>query len=174
MMIMGPVMSSEQKQLDQQPDLSIQTMVNGHVKRVPGRDPMFGWKPGDPSVILLVDDDPRVRASLPRVLRLWGWDCITANDGLDALERILHTPEIALVISDVDMPRLSGPGLVEWLVHRKPEIPAILITGCHLDESQRAKIPMDVPVLQKPVYPEVLQDCLQNMLMLRPEASVSP
>lgn len=134
---------------------------------------MFGWKPGDPCVILVVDDDPRVRASLPRVLRLWGWDCITANDGLDALERILHTPEIALVISDVDMPRLSGPGLVEWLVHRKPEIPAILISGCHLDESQRARIPMDVPVLQKPVYPEVLREHLQQLLMLRPEAAAS-
>lgn len=123
--------------------------------------------------ILVVDDDPRIRASLPRILRGWGWDTITASDGLDALERIQHSPEIGLVISDVDMPRLSGPGLIEWLSHRRPEIPAILISGCDLDESQRAKIPMDVPVLVKPVYPEILRARLQQMLFSQPEAVAS-
>jgi len=57
--------------------------------------------------ILLVDDDPAVRAVPGLFLRKWGYDVIEAADGEQALQ-ILQRERIGLVISDWVMPNLSG------------------------------------------------------------------
>jgi sigma-B regulation protein RsbU (phosphoserine phosphatase) len=57
--------------------------------------------------ILLVDDDPTVRAIPGLFLRKWGYDVIEAGDGAHALE-ILDREPIGLVISDWVMPNVSG------------------------------------------------------------------
>jgi sigma-B regulation protein RsbU (phosphoserine phosphatase) len=57
--------------------------------------------------ILLVDDDPTVRAIPGLFLRKWGYDVIEASDGQQALD-ILSREKIGLVISDWVMPNLTG------------------------------------------------------------------
>ncbi len=80
--------------------------------------------------ILVVDDDPLIRKSLVAFLERNDWSVSTAAHGADALARLDEDGEFDLVLSDVDMPRLDGLGLLERLRERKPDLPVIMITGC--------------------------------------------
>jgi DNA-binding response OmpR family regulator len=64
--------------------------------------------------ILVADDDAILRELVTAWLMLAGHDCVEATDGLEALAALRADPEapVDLVICDVMMPRLDGPGLV--------------------------------------------------------------
>jgi len=80
--------------------------------------------------VLLVDDEPSVRAVPERLLAKKGFKVITADDGNQALEVISrHHDEIDLIISDLTMPNLTGKGLCAELRRRKIAIPVILCSG---------------------------------------------
>lgn len=67
--------------------------------------------------ILVVEDDPNIRASLLEILSLAGYESSSAKDGKEGLNAILEsTPD--LVICDVSMPELSGFELLESINHR--------------------------------------------------------
>jgi chemosensory pili system protein ChpA (sensor histidine kinase/response regulator) len=57
--------------------------------------------------ILVVDDDPSIRESAGIVLESEGYEVLTASDGLDGL-RALSKSLPDLIISDLNMPRMSG------------------------------------------------------------------
>lgn len=84
------------------------------------------------SNLLLVDDDGDLVETLAEVLRLSGHDVRTASDGEEGL-RVLHdAPLPDVVVLDVDMPVLSGPGMAhEMLLHDAGEerIPVMLVSG---------------------------------------------
>lgn len=84
--------------------------------------------PLDP--ILVVDDEPAVRALFVRALRAAGYQTLEAADGQAALE-VLEQRRVALVLSDSTMPRLDGPGLIRVLRERESTrtLPIILITA---------------------------------------------
>ena len=66
---------------------------------------------GDGELVLLAEDDPSVRRLAVRALEQHGYRVLAACDGeeaLDAFER--HADEIALVVSDLAMPRRNGRG----------------------------------------------------------------
>ena len=62
--------------------------------------------------ILVADDSSSMRSALARFLRQAGFRVITANDGQDALDALLAKP-YDMVVSDWDMPRLSGLELLK-------------------------------------------------------------
>lgn len=70
--------------------------------------------PHQPRTVLVVDDSRMVRESLARTLAGKGYRVEKATDGQEALER-LQSGDIDLVVSDVEMPRLDGFGLVRRL-----------------------------------------------------------
>jgi CheY-like chemotaxis protein len=61
--------------------------------------------------VLVVDDNPGAREMVLRVLRRYGWQAEGAADGLEALARLLHG-EFDVIVSDFQMPRLDGLGLL--------------------------------------------------------------
>ncbi|MFM7228648.1 MAG: response regulator [Cyanobacteriota bacterium] len=67
-----------------------------------------------PRAVLVVDDSRMVRESLARALEGWGYRVEKAADGQEALER-LQDSGVELVVTDVEMPRLDGFGLVRRL-----------------------------------------------------------
>ncbi|HEX2122150.1 MAG TPA: response regulator [Thermoanaerobaculia bacterium] len=75
--------------------------------------------------ILVVDDDPAVRALLEIVGRRAGFAVDTAVDGLDALEQ-LRANEYVIVILDLMMPRVNGYDVVQQL-RSEPRRPAIVV-----------------------------------------------
>ena len=70
--------------------------------------------------LLLIDDDEALRRSLARVLGA-SFDVTQAADGVAALE-VLAASEFDVVVTDLEMPRLSGDGVVAWLRANRPAL----------------------------------------------------
>lgn len=58
--------------------------------------------------VLIVDDDPDIRQLLRITLEWDGYAVETVNDGVAALEVLLHTDETWIVLLDITMPRMTG------------------------------------------------------------------
>jgi two-component system response regulator HydG len=78
--------------------------------------------------ILVVDDDLAIRSALRDLLMLQGYDVDIAADGVMALERLSDLPPDC-VITDLDMPRMSGMQLLGALRERTEGLPAIVLTS---------------------------------------------
>ena len=78
--------------------------------------------------ILIVDDEAAIRNSLSRYFRLKGYEVETAEDGLDALEKLALKPW-QVVISDIMMPRMNGVELLRRIRREFPMTRVIMITG---------------------------------------------
>jgi PAS domain S-box-containing protein len=107
---------------------------------------------GGSETILVVEDDALLRASLRRVLSAFGYTVLIAEDGADALE--VYRAEghrIALVISDLVMPRMGGPQLYEALRREASPPRFVFVSGYGGEYSPpRAEGDRDVPFIQKP------------------------
>jgi CheY-like chemotaxis protein len=80
--------------------------------------------------ILLVDDEPTVRETMAMLLRGAGYDVTTAVHGLDALAQLkLTVPDI--VISDLNMPEMSGFDLIPLMRQNFPSIPIVAMSGVY-------------------------------------------
>jgi signal transduction histidine kinase/ActR/RegA family two-component response regulator len=91
----------------------------------PGDDPR-----GNGEVILLVEDEPLVRALGVRLLRRLGYTVLEAKDGDDALEVARPGTRVDLLLTDVMLPgQLTGPRLAEELVRRRPEVRVLFASG---------------------------------------------
>ena len=79
--------------------------------------------------ILIVDDDPLAGELAAAMLEDAGHDCVLAEDALAALESLTVNEEVGLVISDLNMPLVSGLDLYLELRGRGCAVPFILLTG---------------------------------------------
>lgn len=88
--------------------------------------------------ILTVDDSPSMRALLLHALSNHGFHVEQAEDGQAALEW-LSTNEVDLVITDINMPRLDGFGLIEQLREsaRHADRPILVLTTESSDEKKK-------------------------------------
>jgi signal transduction histidine kinase len=78
--------------------------------------------------ILLVEDDPRVRAATVGALEDLDYQPASCSSGAEAIE-LFDANEFDLVISDVIMPEMTGPELIRILKARKPEMAVLFVTG---------------------------------------------
>ena len=58
--------------------------------------------------ILVVDDSKTIRNLVAFVLKAEGFKVSTAEDGLDAMEKLYNLDPVDLIVSDVNMPRMDG------------------------------------------------------------------
>jgi CheY-like chemotaxis protein len=80
--------------------------------------------------VLLVEDEEIVRELSQRVLKLYGYRVVVASDGAEGLaaaER--HEGKIDLLVTDVVMPRVSGPELARRLAEKRPETRVLFLSG---------------------------------------------
>jgi two-component system response regulator PrrA len=87
---------------------------------------------GGPGGVLVVDDDPAIRRSLERGLRLSGFKVRTAEGGHEALAAIGQAPPDVLVL-DVSMPEMSGIEVCERLRGDGQDLPVLMLSA--LDET---------------------------------------
>lgn len=107
---------------------------------------------GQGSTILLVDDEQSVREVSTAVLRELNFHVITANDGTDALIRVVENRAVLRgVVTDLNMPHMDGLKLVRTLKHMLPGIPVLVCSG-RVDEKQAHELEAlgVVAVLHKP------------------------
>jgi two-component system cell cycle sensor histidine kinase/response regulator CckA len=102
--------------------------------------------------VLLVEDEDPVRKFGARALRNKGYKVIEAESGEAALDLIRNAAEkIDLLITDVVMPRLDGPGLVREVREIRSDIKVIFISGYAEDAfRQRLDSDSDIDFLPKP------------------------
>ena len=129
-----------------------------------------------PETILLVDDEPQVRAVIRDVLELNGYTVLEAGDAVEAakVEAGVAGP-IHLLLTDVMMPGLSGPDLARRLTPRRPRMKVIYMTAFSFVDIANQQIGLEpgVPILPKPFRIDVLtkkvRDVLAGPVRSRPE-----
>jgi CheY-like chemotaxis protein len=78
--------------------------------------------------VLVVDDEASIRESAAAILAFEGYEVHTAGDGLEGLQALGKSlPD--MIISDLDMPRMSGFEFLAVVRKRFPHIPTIAISG---------------------------------------------
>jgi putative nucleotidyltransferase with HDIG domain len=78
---------------------------------------------------MVVDDDAAVRKSIARVTEALGLAPLLAENGNEALALLQSEGEVPLIISDVNMPGLSGLGLLEEVHRRYPDTAVLMLSG---------------------------------------------
>ena len=116
--------------------------------------------------VLLVEDEASVRRLVARMLRDAGYEVIEAPDGAEALrlgrQQIEH---VAALVTDLDMPRLSGVDLARRLARQRPDLPVLFISG--LAPQSADDIPPGAGFLGKPFTREGLLEHLDRLIRPR-------
>jgi CheY-like chemotaxis protein len=81
--------------------------------------------------ILVVDDEPSVRESLAGFLKTAKYDVSTAENGFDALLQLRRAPSPDVIISDLNMPQMSGFEFLSVVRRRFPDIPVVAVSGAY-------------------------------------------
>ena len=80
--------------------------------------------------ILVVDDQPAVSGVIRMMLETQGYNVWTAGSGTEAIELFKqHQSEVTLLVTDVVMPEINGPELVDALLAAKPDLPVLYVSG---------------------------------------------
>jgi two-component system cell cycle sensor histidine kinase/response regulator CckA len=126
-------------------------------------------KPKEPELwgtgtVLLVEDEPMVRAVAERALTRHGYSVVTANNGEEALEILERGEEIALLITDVVMPAMDGPTMVREARKSRPNLPILFMSG-YAEEQLRKSIDLDnVAFLPKPFSVQELAEAARRAI----------
>ena len=115
---------------------------------------------------MVVDDEPSVRKLASAILTRGGYRTVTAGEGREGLKVFEEQRrEIKLVVSDLMMPQLDGPGMLRELRQLQPDIKCIIITG--LGEENRiaeAKAAGADLILNKPFSADQLLADVKQLL----------
>jgi CheY-like chemotaxis protein len=82
------------------------------------------------SLVLVVDDEASIRDSMSMLLQSAGYDVCSAANGFDALLQ-LGKVKSDIIISDLNMPQMSGFEFLSVVRRRFPEIPVIAVSGAY-------------------------------------------
>ncbi|MCB1563067.1 MAG: response regulator [Alphaproteobacteria bacterium] len=117
--------------------------------------------------VLLVEDQPHVADMLVNMLERLGYEAHACKTGLEALDVLRETPGAwDLVITDQNMPKMTGLELVVQAHLDFPELPFILLSGYSEEKLQELmeKHPAIKAILRKPVSKPVLAQTIKAVL----------
>ena len=115
-----------------------------------------------PWQVLIVDDDMDLREGVGDWLASEGFVVVTAEDGIEALDRI-EAARFDAIVCDLDMPRLRGIELVRRLRGRGHDLVVVLLSG-RFDLLASARDLGQVYALGKPFSPDRLLSTLREAL----------
>jgi FixJ family two-component response regulator len=114
-------------------------------------------------IISIVDDDDSVRAAMSSLVRSLGYKSCVFWSAQEFLTSPLH--DASCLITDVQMPGMSGLELQDELAVRRPDMPVILITAFPEERiRKRAEAAGAVAFFSKPVDGHALIECLNAAL----------
>ncbi|GEJ55902.1 PAS domain-containing protein [Anaeromyxobacter diazotrophicus] len=122
-----------------------------------------GTTRGGGETVLLVEDDGLVLEVNARALSALGYHVLPCRSGAEALERTrAHPAHIDLLVSDVVMPRMSGPALARALEALRPGLRTLFVSG--YAEELTAAAPTTAAFLPKPFTPRALAVKVREVL----------
>lgn len=114
--------------------------------------------------LLVVEDEPMVRAVAERALIRQGYTVETACDGEEALALIAEGRSYDLVVSDVVMPNMDGPAMARELRAQRPDMRILFMSG-YAEEQLRKSITIDkVAFLPKPFSVQQIAEAVRDAL----------
>jgi len=113
--------------------------------------------------ILLVEDDPGLRATIRRVLAQAGYKVIEASGGGEALAILDRRESISLLFTDLVLPDVSGFELRDRAVAARPGLQVLFMSG-YPEGVTPLRVPEGTPILEKPFTPAVLLMTLRHLL----------
>jgi len=118
------------------------------------------------ATILLVEDQAPVRGIVRRALAAAGYTVLEAGDGQEALRVVnRHAGPIDLVLTDVVMPTMNGPDLVQHVRALYTDVRVLYMSGYTDDAVIRSgAMNSDDPFLQKPFTPQVVMEKVRETL----------
>ena len=103
--------------------------------------------------LLVVDDEELIRQFNERVLEASGFEVVLANNGEEALMKLLQDTEqtIDVLLTDYHMPRVNGIDLIQRARSIRPDLHCVLVTG-YLEDAKRQRVEQvfKARILQKP------------------------
>jgi signal transduction histidine kinase/CheY-like chemotaxis protein len=119
--------------------------------------------------VLIIDDEPVVRHAMGDVLKMFGYDVITAENGQIGLELVAaYKDDLTLILLDIMMPVMSGYDTLIALRELNPSVPVILLSGYGKEEvGRRLKDIQFIHFLQKPVKISTLITKISQIDILR-------
>jgi two-component system, cell cycle sensor histidine kinase and response regulator CckA len=121
---------------------------------------------GSAATILLVEDEPALRASIRRLLLAEGYTVLEAEHGVTAL-RVLEgaaAGDVALVLTDLRMPVMDGRQLAAALARVRPNIPIVFMSGYTAQLMDMRLISPDLAFLPKPFRNDELLAAVRERL----------
>ncbi len=117
--------------------------------------------------LLIVDDNDSVRAVMGKMLERLGYDVLQCASGLEALDYLRENPdEINLILTDFNMPKMTGLEFVEEVFMDFPKMPFIILSG-YSEEKLKGVMqehPSIKAVLRKPISKETISHKLHDIL----------
>ncbi len=111
-------------------------------------------------LVLLVEDDDKVRDVVRKQLSALGCAVLEAESGHEAADMVENIPAIALVLSDIVMPGgMDGRALARFVRRFRPGLPVVLMSG-YADKAATGLEDSALPVLGKPFTQERLLEAL--------------
>jgi PAS domain S-box-containing protein len=134
------------------------------VEATPHRRSGAGWR--GRGTVLLVEDEEGVREVIGRMLEHLGFQVLTAEDGVAALELLDRSNgAVSAVLLDLSMPRMGGSETLKRIKSRQPDLPVVLMSG-YTEQEVAAKLLEEnggaAGFLQKPFLPEDLASVLRH------------
>lgn len=116
------------------------------------------------AAILFVDDEPCMRELMAMILNEEGYEVATAIDGFDGLVQLRNAiPD--LIISDLQMPRMSGVEFLSVVRHRFPAIPVLAISGSFdTEEFSPAGVMADAFYPKSRCHPDELMQTIHELM----------
>lgn len=115
--------------------------------------------------ILIVDDDPVIVRLIETILQEYGYDTVTAFDGIDAMLQIeRERPD--LVVLDIVMPEINGYDICCELRfdNKHGKIPIIILTETEREIDEKVGARVNIEYLHKPLNPKLLLDKIELLL----------
>jgi len=129
------------------------------------------------NAILLLDDDPVPLSIMRNVLAVAGYDCFATHSAEDAITLIGRSPEITVVVSDINMPEMDGLEFLDRLRKAKMQrpMPAVLFLTGHpsMDNAIAALRLGAVDFLVKPMRPAELLHAVRRACEIAPPPGVT-
>lgn len=114
--------------------------------------------------ILVVDDDPKSRNILERLLTLTDYEVEIVKSSEEAVKRLKRS-EFNLVLTDLDMPGMDGLALLSHVKSQYPDVPVIVVTGLVSEESRNEALEVGaVGLLSKPYTRDQLLAIISEFL----------
>jgi len=121
--------------------------------------------------ILLVDDDTAVRTTTRRLLERLDFAVLEAENGIEALEIFnAERPTLAVVLTDIRMPRMDGFRLAREVRTVDPTFPIVFISGFDTEKHTDREGLEDIAMLAKPFALNALSQMLRTTIAARPAA----